>query len=207
MYLKCSVCNQRPEEATAEFDDLLLRDGKAVCPRCMQNSAITVPGRLLPDVVLDDKAPELWADNEQLKKILLKDGNCDVLLLLGPRLRSQGAARLVQSLAEKVHIFGGSVIYIDWKTLPSDVWGRHVDLHIEADVDAWAENYLHNISQSTRGLGRFSIAYRISKVVNDLRLLDGTIADCSRPSKREALETKEEHIRPKKTVKFASGTK
>ncbi|KAG8718529.1 hypothetical protein FRC08_005085 [Ceratobasidium sp. 394] len=205
MHLKCSVCKRRPKEATAEFDDLLLRESKAVCPRCAEDPAVTTPGLLLPDIVLDDKATGLWAGREQLKKLLFTDGNCDVLLLLGPRLRSHGAARVVQALAERVHSLGGSVIYIDWKTLPPNIWGRYVDLHIEADVDAWAENYLENLSQLTaRSMARSSIKHKIFEVVGDLRRLRVAVADRSQPSKREASEIEEEPVRPKKKVKFAS---
>lgn len=34
LYLKCSSCNQWPQEASSVFDNALIRDGTARCSRC-----------------------------------------------------------------------------------------------------------------------------------------------------------------------------
>ncbi|KAG8718291.1 hypothetical protein FRC08_005584 [Ceratobasidium sp. 394] len=144
-YLKCTVCNRRPEEVTSHFDEPLLHEPKVECPYCMLDPSTTRPGCLLPDILLDDEAKEVWGGNQRVDKLKTKDGNCDVLLVLGPRLKSKGAAGVLRALADKVHLFGGTVIYIDWKTLDPNMWRPYIDLHLETDADLWAENYLSNL--------------------------------------------------------------
>ncbi|KAG9083451.1 hypothetical protein FRC06_004529 [Ceratobasidium sp. 370] len=188
-YLKCTVCNQRPEEETSYFDRLILREFKVNCPRCASDPSTTRPGHLLPDILLDNGAMDVWGGNERIDKLKTKDSNCDVLLVLSPQLKSKSAARVLRALADGVHLFGGTVIYVDWKTLAPNVWGRYVDLHLETDADLWAENYLSNLSE-------------ISKVVNRLCQLSACQDDVSW-SKRQHAEEAEENTRSKKKVKFA----
>ncbi|KAG8730748.1 hypothetical protein FRC10_002373 [Ceratobasidium sp. 414] len=88
---------------------------------------------------------ELRAGNKKVDQLVSKDSDCDVLLLLDPRLQSNEGARLVQKLAKKVHESRGVVVYVGWKELTHGDWGSYVDLHIEQDVDAWASNYMANL--------------------------------------------------------------
>ncbi|KAG8721063.1 hypothetical protein FRC08_016036 [Ceratobasidium sp. 394] len=192
-YLKCTVCNRRSEEPTSDFDGPLSDGLKANCPRCISNPSTTRPGYLLPDILLDDEATEIWGGNQRADKLVTKDGNCDVLLVLGPQLKSTSAARVLQALADKVHLFGGIVIYVDWKTLAPKVWGRYIDIHLEGDADMWAEDYLNNLS-------------KISKIVNNLNQMPTCSRDVS-PSGEDHAQEAGENVRPKKKLRFAPGTK
>ncbi|KAG8741456.1 hypothetical protein FRC10_002860 [Ceratobasidium sp. 414] len=192
-YLKCTVCNQRPEEATSDVDELLLGELKVDCPRCISDPSTRRPGCLLSDILLDDEAMEVWGGNKRVDELAVKDSNCDMLLVLGPQLKSKGAAHAVRALADKVHLFGGTVIYVDWKILAPNVWGRYIDLHLEANADTWAENYLSNLSN-------------ISKVVSDLPQLLTRPDDAPWSSEEHAQEARE-NSRPKKKVKFTAETK
>ncbi|KAG9093105.1 hypothetical protein FS749_015091 [Ceratobasidium sp. UAMH 11750] len=82
---------------------------------------------------------ELWAGNERVDQLISLDAQCDVFLVLGPRLRSKGAAQMVKSLAKEVHQRGGMVVHVDQKTPQPNVWGEYFDLHIEMDADMWAK--------------------------------------------------------------------
>ncbi|KDN35414.1 hypothetical protein RSAG8_11591, partial [Rhizoctonia solani AG-8 WAC10335] len=112
-HLRCTGCGLRPDQATSMFDEDLVLRGRALCPSCpwepqslqtilkKQPLQVLPRPRLLPDVMLDDDSTQLWAGNDKLNTLMPKDAKCDVLLILGPRLKSKGAALVIKSLARK----------------------------------------------------------------------------------------------------------
>jgi hypothetical protein len=98
-----------------------------------------IPGELLPDILLNDDSTELWKRGKTLDELIVIDGQCDLLLIMGTSLKSRGAAGVVKKLANNAHEYGGMVIYIDKKSLPTHEWASYIDLHLEADLEEWAK--------------------------------------------------------------------
>ncbi|KAG8734192.1 hypothetical protein FRC11_009294 [Ceratobasidium sp. 423] len=152
VYLKCCVCNRRPTQPPSDFDEQLLSHGYAPCPICLINPARMAgnrknlrcpqPGELLPDVLLNDQVTELWKNGKPIDQLALQDAQCHMLLIMGTRLKSKGAASLVKALASVVHQSGGIVVYVDWYNLPPSSWAKYIDIHIQMDLEEWARGYL-----------------------------------------------------------------
>ncbi|KAG9097260.1 hypothetical protein FRC06_007753 [Ceratobasidium sp. 370] len=203
-HLRCSRCGLRPAQPTADFDAQLLRDGRAPCRRCQLGRQ----ARLLPDVLLPDEASKLWMDGTPSNWPAMEDVMCDVLLLLGPRLESKPTARLVRRLASLVHSQRRVVLHVGWRTPDRAVWGGHVDLHIESDVETWARLYLE---ESTRAgePGSSRLQAEASRLAH---AADGAVAHViarlataarDAEDRSPAEELKEKEVRPRKRVRFS----
>ncbi|KDN38119.1 hypothetical protein RSAG8_09715, partial [Rhizoctonia solani AG-8 WAC10335] len=172
MHVKCGVCNRRPTQSPGDFDQKLLSNGYAACPTCLSNPTREFlayghlfqspnscdltkgmagnsknlrspqPGELFPDVLLNDQATELWKNGKPIDQLVRQDAQCHMLLIIGTRLKSKGAANLVKALASTVRQSGGVVVYVDWYALPPSSWARYVDLHIQMDLEVFAKGYL-----------------------------------------------------------------
>ncbi|KDN36762.1 hypothetical protein RSAG8_10626, partial [Rhizoctonia solani AG-8 WAC10335] len=68
------------------------------------------------------------------------DGLASLLLVVGTSIKTDGAARLVKSLAKRVHAGGGVVVYIDRAPLPDRKWGDFFDLQLQTEIDLWARD-------------------------------------------------------------------
>ncbi|KAG8713974.1 hypothetical protein FRC08_012525 [Ceratobasidium sp. 394] len=224
--LKCSTCKGQPKEAASVFDQPLIVDGAALCPSCRStpsgSNVIAVPsgkhleglpaGYLFPDIQLDDQKTELWAGNDCIDKFLSQDADCDVLLLLSPRLASKGVVRMLKALADKVHQNRGIVIYIDWKTVNPSVWARYFDLHLEVDPDMWANTYLADATQVQCDPIQTSRAYierkaNILSLANQLKPVPAKGEAALPQGKKRAGSSNLVDDGPRKKITFAPGTK
>ncbi|CAE6435088.1 unnamed protein product, partial [Rhizoctonia solani] len=152
MYLKCAICKTRPVQPPPKFDEQLLSLGYAACPTCMNNPArmagnsknlrCSQPGELLPDILLNDQVTELWKNGKRIDQLAIKDAQCQILLIIGTRLKPKGASSLAKALASHVRKSGGTVVYVDWHTLPPSSWSDYINLHIQMDLEEWAEGCL-----------------------------------------------------------------
>ncbi|KAG8733916.1 hypothetical protein FRC12_018700 [Ceratobasidium sp. 428] len=157
VHLRCHICHLRPTEPASDFDDRILSEGYAYCPRCLANPARKngndrnlrplEPGELLPDIVLNDQVTEPSKNGKTIDKLASLDAKCHVLLVVGTRLKPQGVRRLVQGMADQVHASGGIVVYVDWTPLASSSWARYVDLHIQMDIKNWAQGCLNALQK------------------------------------------------------------
>jgi NAD-dependent SIR2 family protein deacetylase len=91
---------------------------------------------LRPAVLLDEGLdPELQSG--ALYDSLLKDiEGCDLFLVVGTSLKTNGILNLARDIAEKVHESEGAVIYIDSTELKKGSFKTCVDFHFQMDVQA-----------------------------------------------------------------------
>lgn len=109
------------------------------------------PGELLPNILLNGDSKVLYNGKKPLHSLVLVDGRCSVLLVIGTSLKCPGAAGVVKDLAKIVRESGGVVIYINRQTLPASTWAQYFDLHIKTDIEEWAKHCLEN-TQNVSGL-------------------------------------------------------
>ncbi|KAG8724023.1 hypothetical protein FRC09_000766 [Ceratobasidium sp. 395] len=160
IHLRCHICHLRPAEPASDFDDQILSEGYAYCPRCSANPARKrgndrnlrppEPGELLPDIVLNDQVTEPSKNGKTIDKLASLDAKCHILLVVGTRLKPQGVRRLVQGMADQVHASGGVVVFVDWTPLASSSWARYIDLHIQMDIEKWAKGCLNALQKVGR---------------------------------------------------------
>ncbi|KAG8731263.1 hypothetical protein FRC10_001916, partial [Ceratobasidium sp. 414] len=86
------------------------------------------------------------------------------ILLMRTRLKSQGAAQVVKALAANVHEHGGTVVYVDREWLAPSIWGQHIDLHLEMDIEQWARECVAGLGTVSTDLAARSLARRTSVV-------------------------------------------
>ncbi|KDN35419.1 hypothetical protein RSAG8_11596, partial [Rhizoctonia solani AG-8 WAC10335] len=103
-----------------------------------------VPGELLPDILLNGDSVELSKCGKTLSELVIEDGRCEMLLVLGTSLKSLGAAGIVKSLAKNTHESGGIVIYVDQSILHSLSWASYIDLQLVTDIEEWARSCLED---------------------------------------------------------------
>jgi hypothetical protein len=80
------------------------------------------------------------------------DGSADLLLVIGTMLHTNGAAKLVKSLSRRVHSSGGAVIFINGGFLLASTWSSYIDLHLETDIEEWAEDSVSKVSSVSRSV-------------------------------------------------------
>ncbi|QRV74550.1 NAD-dependent histone deacetylase SIR2 [Ceratobasidium sp. AG-Ba] len=149
--LKCNRCGQPPDEDPRAVDDQVLKDGIAFCTRqdCLERASLRgskvrwnlrrlPPGVLLPDVVWNEDSRDHGDETRSFQQHQKRDGNADLLIVIGTSLATDGVARLVRSLAQTVRSYQGAVVYVGRAGNMSARWSKYFDLHIEGDIDAWA---------------------------------------------------------------------
>ncbi|KAG8717071.1 hypothetical protein FRC08_008235 [Ceratobasidium sp. 394] len=206
-HLKCSTCKMRPTQPARDFDQRILSDGYVLCPLCLADPTrqtgsrmklrCSKPGELLPDILLNDESKDVWATGETLDKMVLRDARCDLMIVVGTRLKSQGAAQVVKALAAKVHVHGGTVVYVDWKSLAPSVWAHHIDLHLETNIEEWAKDCIVALNANGKKSSKQETAAQFSMLLEEVRRTTDT--------KRISTERRErgaETERPRKQVKF-----
>ncbi|KAG9100163.1 hypothetical protein FRC06_004477 [Ceratobasidium sp. 370] len=180
LHLRCYTCNKRPAQPASDFDRQLLSNGYALCPSCLTNPARKIgnsrnlrcsqPGELLPDIVFNDQVTEPWKNGKTIDQLANKDSKCHLLLIIGTRLKPMGAAKLVKGLSDEVHRSGGKVVYVDWTGLPPSSWANYVDLHIQMDIEQWAEGCLNALGSAEAKKGKRWIAEQTSTLIDEARL-------------------------------------
>ncbi|KAG8734427.1 hypothetical protein FRC11_014273 [Ceratobasidium sp. 423] len=131
--LQCSRCGQSPDSDVEKVDEDLLRQ--------------LAPGLLLPKVLLNEESREVEFNGMTMDELEQVDGSASLLLVIGTSIRTDGAAKLVKSLAKKVHKTGGTVVYIDRSQLQGSRWGDFFDVHIQAEIDEWARDSAVRLSE------------------------------------------------------------
>ncbi|KAG8718004.1 hypothetical protein FRC09_013317 [Ceratobasidium sp. 395] len=165
LYIRCSRCGTRPSDATETFDDELLLVGEVFCQNCANATPVPQWGKLAPDVSLSDTSslsPE--SENRLLQMVNSDASRCNVLLILAPRFRSVKGEALLAQLATKVQEAGGIVVYVDWRRLEPNPWGRRIDLQVEADVDVWARSLLETAGTPVQPLIRAAFRTEITEL-------------------------------------------
>ncbi|KEP47029.1 putative NAD-dependent histone deacetylase HST3, partial [Rhizoctonia solani 123E] len=104
------------------------------------------PGLLLPQVLHNEGSWEPQYAGMTLDKLEQEDGCTTLLLVIGTSIRTDRAAKLVRSLAKKVHKGGGVVVYIDRATLPEGKWGAYFDVQLQTEVDKWVLDAFRHLS-------------------------------------------------------------
>ncbi|KAF8597005.1 DHS-like NAD/FAD-binding domain-containing protein [Ceratobasidium sp. AG-I] len=153
--LVCSKCRRRPPGPTKDLDDQFLDFGLVVCPSCEDdfikaqngNKRRRNRGELLPNIVFNEDSIEHLHNEQPLSDILKADGQAGLLLVIGTTLRIDGMVKLVKSLARSVKKSGGAVLYVNRDPLPASAWRTYFDLHIETDIDEWADDLLSRIPE------------------------------------------------------------
>ncbi|KDN38061.1 hypothetical protein RSAG8_09746, partial [Rhizoctonia solani AG-8 WAC10335] len=174
--LRCNRCSSSPEENEQEIDRHLQQDGYVHCKKCQQRAGLSgrwefrsfPPGLLLPQVLHNDGSWEPQSNGMSLGQLEQADGSAALLLVIGTSIRTDGAAKLVRSLAKKVHQGGGVVVYIDRAALPDRKWGEFVDVHLQMELDKWALDALCNINASMKGEDHIDTKQEVMEVLNSL---------------------------------------
>ncbi|KAG8691593.1 hypothetical protein FRC11_000303 [Ceratobasidium sp. 423] len=149
--LQCSRCSQPPEGRAEEIDRDLMENGYSYCTKCQErgdkpdpsrkwNFRRLPPGALLPQVLLNEQSVEVQFNGMTMDELERVDGSAALFLVIGTSIRTDGATKLVKSLARKVHQNGGTVVYIDRSKLQDSKWGDYFDVHIQAEIDDWAHD-------------------------------------------------------------------
>jgi NAD-dependent SIR2 family protein deacetylase len=111
-----------------------------------KNLRCSQPGELLPDILLNDEVTELWKNGKRIDQLAIQDTRCHVLLIIGTRLKPKGASSLVKAMASQIQHFGGTVVYVDWHTLAPSSWAKYINLHIQMDIEMWANGCLKELN-------------------------------------------------------------
>jgi NAD-dependent histone deacetylase SIR2 len=166
--LSCHRCGKVPDTDAQVLDECLLKDGFVECKKCGQRGEILSrapydglidglriqgerigsdikwelrrlpPGLLMPEVLYNEGSCELECDGMNMDELEQADGSASLLLVIGTSISTDGAAKLVRSLARKVRGSGGTVMYIDRASLPNGKWAEYFDVHLRTEIDAWA---------------------------------------------------------------------
>ncbi|QRW13063.1 SIR2 family transcriptional regulator [Ceratobasidium sp. AG-Ba] len=89
-----------------------------------------------------------------------RDGQSELLLVIGTSLTTEGAARLVRLLSCKVHLHQGVVVYIGRAASLNAQWARHFDLYIDGDIDEWAADACKYLTTAESSGGQAKIRSR-----------------------------------------------
>ncbi|KAG8715074.1 hypothetical protein FRC08_011026 [Ceratobasidium sp. 394] len=147
--LLCHKCGKQSTEDPLSLDNHLMEHGEARCSGCRRNDSGTgwearlrrlSPGYMLPAIVYNHDSREHELEGMSLDEMEEADGRADLLLIVGTSITTQGVARLVKSLAKKVHQYGGAVVYIDRGKLSKSKWAGFVDLQLAVDIETWAKD-------------------------------------------------------------------
>ncbi|KAG8734343.1 hypothetical protein FRC11_005330 [Ceratobasidium sp. 423] len=149
--LTCNRCGQSPDGDVRDTDTDLVKNGYVHCKKCQQRvnggKAGPIgrwklrqlePGLLLPQVLHNEGSWEIRLDGMTLSELEQADGSASLLLVIGTSIRTDGAAKLVKSLAKRVHENGGMVVYIDREPLQDWKWGQIFDIQLQTEIDMWA---------------------------------------------------------------------
>ncbi|KAF8595559.1 DHS-like NAD/FAD-binding domain-containing protein [Ceratobasidium sp. AG-I] len=200
--LVCLKCHERPPGRAADFDNVFLDNGFAVCPRCeeqcdkaeRENKRRRQPGILLPGILFNEQSAEIVRNGKSLEEMLADDSSSDLLLVVGTSLHTNGIAKLVKSLAKGVHVAGGAVLYINRDPLLANMWGAFVDVHIQTDIEDWSRDLLSRSLQEVErggGGGRRVQAIGVEKTVyrldSNMDRSQGTTDTSSRTKNQGAL--------------------
>ncbi|KAB5587811.1 hypothetical protein CTheo_8746 [Ceratobasidium theobromae] len=147
--LSCNRCGQVSEDNPQDLDQRLIEDGFVQCrkcdkrgetkgPNCKWDLRRLPPGLLLPQILHNEASWELECDGKDIDQLEQVDGDADVFLVIGTSIKTDGAAKLVRSLAKKVHSSGGVVVYVNRDKLSDGKWAEYFDLQLQTEIDVWA---------------------------------------------------------------------
>ncbi|KAG8722660.1 hypothetical protein FRC08_014405 [Ceratobasidium sp. 394] len=159
--LFCHICRRRPSEDMRFLDQRLMEHGIVSCQACAdqgrgkgmwanQRLRSLAPGYLMPNVVFNHGCREHECAGLTLGELEKVDGRAELLLVIGTSISTQGTARLVRSLAKRVHQSGGAVLYINRTGLSSARWIDHFDAHLETEIDEWAMDTSLRLATASR---------------------------------------------------------
>ncbi|KAB5589101.1 hypothetical protein CTheo_7463 [Ceratobasidium theobromae] len=152
--LRCNRCGQVSEDDPQDLDRCLIEAGFVQCKKCDKRASALQgetkgpdfkwnlrqlpPGLLLPQVLHNEASWELECNGMGIEQLEQADGCADLFLVIGTSLKVDGAAKLVRSLAKKVHRSGGVVIYVNRDKLSGGKWAEYFDVQLQVEIDMWA---------------------------------------------------------------------
>ncbi|KAG8691126.1 hypothetical protein FRC11_006611 [Ceratobasidium sp. 423] len=155
--LHCFFCKSVPSEPTEEFDNELLDNGWANCPACESrnrdarkaNKRARTVGCLIPQILFNEGETIPSHEGLDFGGMLERDGQADLLLVVGTSLTLKGPNKLVKELGNTIKQRGGAVIYVDCRVLGNSP-PEWFDVQFRMSIEEWSLDLLSRLEQTNQ---------------------------------------------------------